>query len=838
MRYLDHFIETFSHLLVLAFSLSVASLSCYVIHNNGNVKILVPFAISGFLVAALDILSCCRKHLFFILGTKIVAYVYHVAMGIIFLEDTVENSWRLTKNTLVFYKAIIALFVLNLTLLSITLPRVSVRKHEDEAGIDLEKQNNISGSSSETEIERLPSNMLAFPRVNFLSHIQNKPSENTLVDKRANPNNPERIYDLKTKSSASKIACDDRNIDKQISDWFRLYKFEEGDARGDPCACGRSKSTLPINKRHSDTMQYHDNKMHKTKRTEDLQSNLKLTSFAPKKSFPQNNHHTNATVEFDHDNNLEKLNEDKAKTNIKRAKSTSYLGSRKQHQKQRKWKSIQDERLFLNNVDDSLLPPILKKSKSQIEGNKGPEVNSSSLPTVYNEEGVISYTNSPNEKTSFTSPNKASDRHRDSTDASALERQNTHSLDKESDSDNCLVISISEFDEPIDQSYFRDFDQTSTIVPVGETSEHMLSHNRRKLTHRNLEKALPVDKKRRLSGNEIYLDALNGLENIPRSISYLNIEGDSTEKKLGNNRGHISLKEWEKEAGPWFENKNRIGLNLAIPGISKRIANCNNLLPEYNTRKNMLESPQFGDHSITDIDEMSDIDQSSVREKNELKIRTTNTMSVSSPSLYIYRNISSTPSKSSSHVRGSQTSSPSIKDNKASFCNNSPARDNIDSNLQPQYEHFSTPPVSPIKKFFQRSPKRLSEILKGCGLKIVPTSESDLNVCCHHHKNSTVSSILRPDYLVYPTNHKKNISNDCPMSSQGSPSKVPFSQFVPKKIPIFYPDQYPNVSDDSYSFGELAIQPSSDKSRVSSGHSALIGEYDREKWRTLKYLGK
>lgn len=835
MRYLEHSIETFSHLLLLAFSLSVASLSCYLFTITGNVKILLPFAISGFFVAASDILSYYRRYLAFILGTKIVAYVFHTATGIILLEDAVENGGYYKKNILVYYKVIIALFVLNLSLLSITFPRISTKKHKSEN--DLEKQKDIAFSSSETEIESPPNHMFSPPRVNFFSHIQNKPSEHTLVDKGSN-NTPERIQDLKLKSSTPNIVCD-RNIDKQISDWFRFYKFEDGDARGDPHHFFGSESTLPLNKTHCDTVQYHEKDIHEAKRTDNPQSIIKFKSFLPKNSIPESNRHTNDTVEVDYNvNNLEKHNKDETESNIKRAKSTSYLSSRKQCQKQRKWKSIQDERLFLNNIDDSLLPPILKRSKSSKEHNNEQELYSVTLPTLHNQENDNSCTNSPNKNTSFSWLNKTSDRHRDSTDASTLEKQDTHSLDKEGDSDEHIGISISEFDEPIDQSYFHDFDQTSTVVTVAETSEHMPQNEKHKLKHRTLGKTLLKDKKRRLSVNEIYLDALNGLESIPRSLSYLNIEKFSTEKELGNNTGYISLKEWEKEAGPWFENKNRVGLNLAIPGISKRFDNCNSLQPDRNTRKSTSESPQHGDHSITDIDEISDIDQSSVGENNDLKLRTTNTTSCSSPSLYTYRDIPSTPSNSSHRLKGSEVPTPSFEGNKTSFCNNSPATNNAESNLQPQYEQFSTPPVSPIKKFFQRSPKRLNEILKRRGLKRGSTTQSDLSASSHYHKNSTVSSILRQDCLAHPTEHRKNISDDYPMSSQNSPLKAPFSHFVPERITIPYPDQFPNVSDDSYSFGELAIQPSSDKSRVSSGHSAIIGEYDREKWRTLKYLGK
>ena len=548
---------------------------------------------------------------------------------------------------------------------------------------------------------------------------------------------------------------------------------------------------------------------------------------------------------------------DSNKNLVKRSKSVSYSGgskSRKSNVEQRR-KSIHDEKIFLRNVNESLLPAVLRSGESpimelrrqqEILGKQTEEQNKSPLSQKSTQKG---------------SPKHSSNLQRDigsdlspvgEADLSEAEKSNIGEMAEADHIPDYLNLPfISEFDEPIDQDKFKGFDQDTAVVeeeppeifkktPKKKGSYQINDINFEKPTftqsgQQKVEEQLPED----------YYKALNGLEKIPKSSSTSNFmwkqEGKSTNSSSMN---HISLKDWDNNSIKWNEHRTRSGANLNIAGITRLVSDQNlksmgadstSVIPSDMDLLPPLE------YRIDNIDNLSDLHSAtgSAKELEGNHSFTSLNRSSSAPSLHTYRE--TYPRLECAYNDSQESKSLSIKSLENTLHH---------INTPPEHNVVSTASSSPIKKFFQESPKRLNVIFKrkpNTRYSVDLSSLKDPNINSYHkHTSSAVSN----QFSMYSSKSSKSSSPKKSLKAfLRSPSKFqtpsPIEPSFAESSKTAPQNNFLNTNDDgcllyanenALSFWDLDTAHSSGRSRVSSVPSAVIGEYDREKWRTLKAL--
>lgn len=428
---------------------------------------------------------------------------------------------------------------------------------------------------------------------------------------------------------------------------------------------------------------------------------------------------------------------------VRRSKSTGQLHSNQSHRK--RWKSINDEKVFLKNINESLLPSVLKTGESPILMLKRQQ--SQISQTI--EDPVILPTN-------------------DDTPQKKPKKKYELSFD-EGDDNSMNLPYISEFDEPLDQSQFKNFD-----------SNFEIDENK-------------------------YKDSLNGLESIPQPVT------DNWLSKA-KSLNYISLNQWNEHQNEYKNVRVRSGLTLNVA--------MTNLVDDKNLSSATLINDEYllppSDQRADNIDDLSDI-VSSTSEKRPMFSHLNR--SFSAPSLHTFRNVSD----------GSQSSS----DRDQISIAESVVRYQTPPPIEIQSEE---PPISPIKKLLNQSPKRLFR-------KSVDFKDQSM----HKHTGSIISSTFS-----LHSNSSKSTSPKRSGSRSSSPKRS-FKNLLPKKSATMQNLQptprilisptnllkqaivKPKFYDEEPQW-DLETSKSSNNSRISSLPSAIIGEYDREKWNTLKTL--
>lgn len=431
---------------------------------------------------------------------------------------------------------------------------------------------------------------------------------------------------------------------------------------------------------------------------------------------------------------------------VKRSKSASHVGDSKNRKREERWRSINDEREFLLQVNESLLPSVLKSGESPIMRIKRQQL------------------------TSF-------DRHSPSLLQPQVDFVPGELADVSDDEAN--LPQIGEFGEHQEEPDFEDFTQDTIVLPR------------------------PI-----VSCDE----ELHGLEQIPKSTSFQ----QSPWNQNPPTKTLISPLDWEMNSSAWQEHRQRVGSGPNPVGVQITV-------------------------SMTD--------------KNTPKTRPSFTLlnrSFSAPSLHTFGNVS-VGSSSSDHPASRQQTG-TISTDLTSLSNN-------------QLQHCKTPPVattptassSPVRKFLHGSPKRIRSVFRKLSFS---TSRKSLEVefpnIGHKHNSSVISNAfslsssksgspkksIKAFLLRTPTHHAKNVSEPSfDFYRESEPLQLQASHWhtTPKlysyKVQDFRPQEPVGLDvSDRWNF-DLETTPGSDQSRVSSVPSAVIGEYDREKWRTLKALG-
>lgn len=544
-------------------------------------------------------------------------------------------------------------------------------------------------------------------------------------------------------------------------------------------------------------------------------------------------------------------------SSVKRTKSASHLNSEnKKIRKNQRRKSIHDEKTFLQGVNESLLPPVLKTSESPILELKRQQ------QELLDRQSQEYYTSPLSRKGEKRRPNDESfDKDSklklvDEIDDDVIQFSDSEiSKDAKDRFSSTNLPYIPEFEPPIDQEHFKGFDQDTALIQNDYSKDNM-KHHRKKGIYEFNEDAFQtrhgVDQSslRELTDDEYsedYNNSLSGLEKIPKSSSFPNVlwNSDSNDNKVTSIR-HISLKEWDDNSALWNEKRTRLGANLNIPGITRLVSDHNlktvNLNDDTSLTQNMNGSlllPPL-EFRMDNIDNLSDLKSATGSiNGNDIMRRASNTSlsrSLSAPSLYTYRDlVSNTDTEHSverlkipinlhgSSIRSLETTLQNLK-------------------LSPERRTSTTSNSSPIKRFFQESPKRLNNAFKGKSMNTRYSldlgSLKDPNSNYHHkHSNSVASAYsTKSSKSNSPRKSLRALLNISPTKNQGTVTPAVMSK---PSHAIAENAEYGSLNysgDDSVSFWDLETAQSSSKSRISSVPSAVIGEYDREKWRTLKSL--
>lgn len=395
---------------------------------------------------------------------------------------------------------------------------------------------------------------------------------------------------------------------------------------------------------------------------------------------------------------------------VKRSKSTSNIPSRTQRKEQR-WKLIHDEKAFLVNVNENLLPSVLKKSESPImEVKRKQEIIERDLERKHSL-SPVGEAHSPLSRKSLELPYAY------------------------------------EFGESPSKKYvnFEGFDQDTAVVQT-ETNTP----------------AVP------------YSETMSGLEAIPPSKKVW-IPKLST----------ITLQDWHDNQESWNMHRTRLGANVTAIRVTS-------------------------DHAPVDIDHLSDLSDECQPSSSRL---------FSAPSLHTFRNVSSQESKVIDSQLEPVESQPRLQQPIEML---HVRGDSILSSLENTLRHYTTPPpetapsssnASPIRKLFE-SPKR-----------VFKRARASLDEPTHRHTASIVSN---PISIALSTSPKRLLRT----LIKKAPTAPPFPLITSHKSPMYIPE----ATTEALDFWDLDTAHDSDRSRVSSVPSAVIGEYDREKWRTIKAL--
>ncbi|CUM55529.1 unnamed protein product [Debaryomyces fabryi] len=535
---------------------------------------------------------------------------------------------------------------------------------------------------------------------------------------------------------------------------------------------------------------------------------------------------------------------------VKRSKSTSYIGgkSRKTNKEERR-KSIHDEKIFLRNVNESLLPAVLKSGESPIMELKRQQ-ETLGKKTEEQNKSPLSHKGSPKHSSNLQKDLVSGLSTVGEADLSDVEKANSNEA---TDTEYSNLPFISEFDEPIDQERFKGFDQDIAVVeeePVEifkKTPKKKGTYQFNEFNYRKETTNQSGQEKEDEQTPEDYYKSLNGLEKIPKSSSTSNIiwKQESKENETSSSMNHISLKDWDSNSTKWNEHRTRSGANLNIAGITRLVSDQN--LRSMSDGSNSVIPADIDllpplEYRLDNIDNLSDIYSTTGSTKGTELNRSFTSLnrSSSAPSLHTYREPYTGIDGTHSDSRESKSLSIKSLEDTLHHVNTIAERHTV-----------STASSSPIKKFFQESPKRLNVIFKRKPMtsrySLDLSSLKDPNINSNHKHTSSLAS---NQFSMYSTKSSKSSS---PRKSFRALLRSPSKLQTPSPIePTFAEESNAtsqnnlfNTNDDgcliymtenALSFWDLDTAHSSDRSRVSSIPSAVIGEYDREKWRTLKAL--
>lgn len=532
---------------------------------------------------------------------------------------------------------------------------------------------------------------------------------------------------------------------------------------------------------------------------------------------------------------------------VKRSKSTSCIGPSKKLKRNQMWNSINGERMFLAQVNESILPPVLKSGESRIMEVKRRQESymSETLSLTEIENMVVEQYNevdntfpaSTTLPTSTIVPASNIDEEAPNLPTtlspvgeSEIETPNIEGID---DLDSANLPYVEEFAEPIDQSYFHGFDVNEITI-----DEVPIKNSSRKIGIYEFENKPYLLHHEEQNHREDYRTALNGLEKIPRQDDGENSIWKAENSPSSNHINNISLEEWNQKAEAYEQRRTRSGANFT--GVVKLVSsnNLKTLNDFEETSQSQTLHKEFilppVEARLDNIDNISDFNSttgSARRPSYNLLSR-----SLSAPSLHTYRNISLSSN-------GCSVKTPSDYQT-------IPIQTKIVLPMAESVNEFNSVSSSPIKKILE-SPRRISNAFKKRARLSIGNSDIERSRY-HKHTSSSISNAMSVGSAVSsrsgsPRKSLKSIltTRSHHRHSSSVPSfplpqtKLHYHSMVPPSSNLFSAYGQPNIShvgEEPIDFWELESGPSSDRSRVSSVPSAVIGEYDREKWRTLKAL--
>lgn len=478
---------------------------------------------------------------------------------------------------------------------------------------------------------------------------------------------------------------------------------------------------------------------------------------------------------------------------VKRSKTTGQLNNPRINKRQQRWNSINDERVFLENINESLLPAVLKKGESPILALRRQQQTLESGCSSIESNKTLSegITTDPEYIRDYNYNSKFADK---SVEFGQLQDDTSENLPY-----------ISEFEEPghlppSNDSFddqFKDFDQTTRMEVESDLEDFK----------------------------------------IPRTM-----------KKQWINKtpsmNHISITDWNETAQTYKNFRSRSGVNLNIPGIS-RIVSDHNLL--HDSQLTLTQDTNYLlpalDQRADNIDNLSDIlstshsievvDSANGKQESLIKpIFTHLNRSMSAPSLQTFRNVST----------DSKSSVVEVSDGSFRITTPPPFEEDIEQVKQ-----------SPIKRLYN-SPKKLFR-------RSIDQIDAYQD---HKHTNSMMSmqfslysspsklSSTSPKRASFNKDHQKSLSigSNGSRSRSTSPkrsfksllSRKPSTNQINHKLTVAPPTLLKQAQvkkldlEQEPDFWEIRSSLSVVNSRVSSIPSAVIGQYDKEKWSTLKFL--
>lgn len=489
-----------------------------------------------------------------------------------------------------------------------------------------------------------------------------------------------------------------------------------------------------------------------------------------------------------------------------------------------KEKSINNERAYLSSISDTLLPPVLRKGESPIL----------SIKRQQTQEKIPGHPETINREIYGQ---------KNSIDHSHASGSMTNSVPDPSN--NVKLLRISEFDESVHED-FNNFDQPG----ISMASDHnlLVATDHEENTGLGIELTSQDDYE-----DDEYSKSLKNLEKIPKpSAPLLKRLGqksfDLSQKGSRSNLRHVSLEEWHENHDSWNELRIRSGDSYNFPKI----------LQKQDTFVSQLEAKEFGSLDypgmipevklnetcgamVTQIDNLSEL-SSTIRPDHDIQGSISSlaflNRSYSAPSLHTFRNLSLSDRglySNSNTKYSSNESDNDLPELQIGYYHTGA--------LRPQADVSNSTNSSPIKRFFQESPKKIGNVFRKKPRNSIDSSPLDESYNYHRHVPSTVS------YQQSAHSHKSSTGGTSPKrkSLKSFLSIAPSNQCVPLNqvtavlsVPFTsdgsaHYDGIPHPFDYLHYFDQEDVT-NSDKSRVSSVPSAVIGEYDREKWRTLKAL--
>lgn len=905
------------NLLVIVLSIVSSSLGVAVLARRKFITALLLFVIGGYMSAILSAIPTISRKvhtpLYFIF--LLLAYIFQIVTGIIFCINIIQHNIDFSQGQKHWEVAMTVIFIINVFLMAISITVFSIiclLEPEETKNDDLEKITvSLTHSLCNTQISRdyltQESKIHQNLSINQDPRISKKTSDQTLVEiplydtvvrnKMISVGEENDLAYMMQYSPNGQMESSDHlyYTDNNWMDSNEVVKsmkystdLNESSNPSTPVKSisKKSFSLFGFNSKQNETT--NNTYLEKPKMMRDLKQSHSVPNLIKSDTFEGNagmNHNyskqTKINPLYGHDEFC-KSNIDVKKIRkvsliepipeqidpvygqkervVKRSKSTGYINGnipKKIDWAQRR-KSIHDEKSFLQNVNESLLPAVLKTGESPIAGLKRQQQEILDK----NAEELIKSPITQRRTNKSKSGLKESAIELSPVGETGLSDSNIDQIeDNTVHSDHINLPFISEFDEPIDQEKFLGFDQdTAYVEEVYPTAFTQTPKKKGSYIFKDVNYDIPLAQsgQHTQADTEIspgdYAESLNGLEKIPKTTSYSSIlwNQDTNRKGTPTSMKHISLKDWDNNSERWNEQRARSGANLNIAGITRLVSDHN--LRSMNTGNNNIARQEMKeeyllpplDTRLDNIDNLSDLHSAtgSTNDRKSNSLLSINRSS-SAPSLHTYRDLY--PTETDSRDLTEHSYSNEEKNNSVEYVPN-PLKRIV---TPPECQTDSTVSSSPIKKFFQESPKRLNIMFKR---KPVNQRYSvDLNSLkdpqtapFHKHSGSTISNQIS---LYSYKSSKSNSPRKSLRTLLRSPSKQQSpSTSAPSFAEMSKPKQanmFNNNDDDScllyvaqnaLSFWDLETAHSSDRSRVSSVPSAVIGEYDREKWRTLKAL--